>query len=100
MLAAVPARADTDPIDTAMMECLAGPEGQNTAGMVACTGNAITAWDKRLNEVYQPAMKALDPKSQSPPRTTRRQWLAFREAETAALGGPWRQDRGTIVRVR
>jgi hypothetical protein len=25
--------------------------------------------------------------------------VAFREAQHAALGGPWREDRGTIIRV-
>ena len=32
-------------------------------------------------------------------RASQRQWVAFREAEHAALGGPWREDRGTIIRV-
>ena len=31
---------------------------------------------------------------------SQRRWVvAFREAEHEAMGGPWRQDRGTIIRV-
>lgn len=99
LLISVPTRPDTDPIDAAFDTCLAAPQGQSTAGMVECTGQAITARDKRLNEACQAAMKALGPKSRALPRTAQRQWLAFREAETAALGGPWREDRGNVVRV-
>ena len=29
-------------------------------------------------------------------RASQRRWVAFREAEHEAMGGPWRQDRGTI----
>ena len=67
--------------------------------MVACTGDAIRAWDKRLNEVYRQVMAGLDAKSQELLRASQRRWVAFREAEHEAMGGPWRQDRGTIIRV-
>jgi uncharacterized protein YecT (DUF1311 family) len=101
LLPALPAEAvgPADPIDAAMETCLAGAGGQSTAGMVACTATAIGAWDRRLNDVYQQAMRTLDPKSQELLRTSQRRWVAFREAERAALGGPWRQDAGTIAQV-
>ena len=67
--------------------------------MVECTDEAIRGWDKRLNEVYQQVMTDLDPKSQELLRASQRRWVAFREAEHQAMGGPWRQDRGTIIRV-
>ena len=41
----------------------------------------------------------LDPKSRELVRMAQRRWVAFREAEHEAMGGPWRQDRGTIIRV-
>ena len=44
-------------------------------------------------------MTALDPKSRDLLRASQRQWVAFREAEHAALGGRWREDRGTIIHV-
>ena len=91
--------ADPDPIDAALDVCLAKPEGSSTPGMVECTGDAIRAWDKRLNEVYQQVMAGLDPKSRGLLRASQRRWVAFREAEHKAMGGPWRQDRGTIIRV-
>ena len=91
--------ADQDPIDKALDACLAKPEGMSTPGMVDCTDEAIRAWDKRLNEVYKQVLEGLDPKSRELLRASQRRWVAFREAEHEAMGGPWRQDRGTIIRV-
>jgi uncharacterized protein YecT (DUF1311 family) len=96
---ASPVRADdADPIDTALEACLGSDIGQTTAGMIGCTGTAIDAWDARLNETYQKALRAIDPKSRDLLRTAQRQWLAFRTAERAAQGGPWQIGRGTMVR--
>jgi uncharacterized protein YecT (DUF1311 family) len=91
--------ADRDPIDAALDACLAKPEGASTPGMVECTSEAIRAWDKRLNEVYQQVISGLDPRSQELLRASQRRWVAFREAEHEAIDGPWRHDRGTIIRV-
>ena len=91
--------ADPDPLDAALDACLAKPEALSTTGMVECADAAIRGWDKRLNEVYQQVMTDLDPKSQELLRASQRRWVAFREAEHQAMGGPWRQDRGTIIRV-
>jgi uncharacterized protein YecT (DUF1311 family) len=91
--------ADPDPLDVALDACLAKPEGASTPGMVECTGDAIRSWNKRLNEVYQQVMADLDPKSRGLLRTSQRRWVAFREAEQEAMAGPWRQDKGTIIRV-
>ena len=44
-------------------------------------------------------MAELDPKSRALVRASQRRWVAFREAEHEAMGGPWRQDKGTIIRV-
>ena len=44
-------------------------------------------------------MADLDPKSRELVRASQRRWVAFREAEHEAMRGPWRQDRGTIIRV-
>jgi uncharacterized protein YecT (DUF1311 family) len=79
--------ADPDPLDTALDACLAKPEGASTPGMVECTGEAIRAWDKRLNEVYRQVMVGLDPKSRDLLRASQRRWVAFREAEHEAMGG-------------
>jgi len=32
-------------------------------------------------------------------RASQRLWVVFRDAEHQAMGGPWRQDRGTINSV-
>lgn len=89
-----------DQLDRAMQACLDAATGQTTQGMVGCTGAAIRGWDKRLNEVYQAALKRLDPSSADLLRTAQRRWVAFREAERAALGGPWRADRGSLIRIQ
>jgi uncharacterized protein YecT (DUF1311 family) len=91
--------ADPDPIDIALYTCLSSADGQTTIGMVECMTTAIGAWDRRLNEVYQKAMSALDPQSRELLRKSQRQWLAFRQRENAAMGGPWRQNAGTLARV-
>jgi len=91
--------ADQDPLDAALDACLAKPEGSSTPGMVDCTNDAIRAWDKRLNEVYQQVMAGLDPESRELLRASQRRWVAFREAEHEAMEGPWRRDKGTIIRV-
>lgn len=90
---------EQDPIDSRLDACLSSDQGQTTAGMVACTGAAISAWDGKLNETYQKALAALDPKSRELLRTAQRQWLAFRAAEHAAQSGPWMSDRGSLMRV-
>lgn len=87
-------------IDARLDECLAGEKGQTTAGMIGCTGMAIDAWDAAMNRSYQRAMTALDPKSRALLRTAQRQWIAFRDAEKAALSGPWSADQGTLAQVR
>jgi uncharacterized protein YecT (DUF1311 family) len=91
--------ADPDPLDTALDACLAKPEALSTPGMVECAEEAIRGWDKRMNEVYRRVMAELDPKSRELLRASQRRWVAFREAEHEAMEGPWRQDKGTIIRV-
>jgi len=91
--------ADPDPIDATLDACLATPEGLSTPGMVDCTNGAIRAWDKRVNDVYEQVMAGLDPKSRQLLRASERRWVAFRAAEHEAMEGPWRQDKGTIIRV-
>jgi uncharacterized protein YecT (DUF1311 family) len=91
--------ADPDPLNAALDACLAKPEGASTPGMVDCTSDAIKAWDKRMNEVYRRVMAELDLESRELVRASQRRWVAFREAEHEAMEGPWRQDKGTIIRV-
>lgn len=99
LIAASPAQAEDNPIDTKLNACLASKDGQSTTGMVDCIGTAITAYDARLNAVYARAMAALDPASRDKLRVAQRQWLAFRKADEEVYGGKWREDRGTIMRV-
>jgi uncharacterized protein YecT (DUF1311 family) len=88
-----------DPIDAGLSACLGTASSVTTMGIVDCTATAIKAWDKRLNDVYRKTMGALDPKSQELLRASQRKWIAFREAERAALSGPWRNDAGTLANI-
>jgi uncharacterized protein YecT (DUF1311 family) len=100
VLAAPVARSDDkDAIDRALDQCLATDAGSSTAGMIDCTSTALRAWDVRLNDTYQRALAALDPKSRDLLRAAQRQWLAFRTADRAAMSGPWLASAGSIARV-
>jgi uncharacterized protein YecT (DUF1311 family) len=90
----------SDPIDTVLDTCISKPGGNSTAGMVECVGAAIDAWNRRLNETYQRVLTGLDARSQKLLSTSQRRWLAFREAEHATLEGPWRNGRGSLVRLQ
>lgn len=75
--------AETEPIDSALQTCLAQKENETTAGMVECYGKAYAAWDKELNRTYDQLSRSLDPASRDRLRAAQRQWVAFRDADTA-----------------
>jgi uncharacterized protein YecT (DUF1311 family) len=86
-------------IDQALDECLATPEGATTTGQVMCLTRAYDAWDQQLNVVYRALMEKLDPASKTLLRDAQRQWLAYRDADRTFQGGPWTEDKGTIMRI-
>ena len=65
----------------------------------AHTGAAFDGIYRDANGPIAQVMAGLDPKSRELLRTSQRRWVAFREAEHEAMEGPWRQDKGTIIRV-
>ena len=89
--------ADVDSIETEMNACLAKPESMSTQAMLTCMYAAQKDYDALLNQTYQRAVAALDPKSASLLKAAEREWLAFRASEEAVYDGPWRADRGTMV---
>jgi uncharacterized protein YecT (DUF1311 family) len=67
----------------------------STADMVECLAKATEPWDKRLNEAYQEALKAAQPKQRAQLRKAQRLWVQYRDANCLyyALG------EGTIARL-
>jgi uncharacterized protein YecT (DUF1311 family) len=91
--------APNDPIDEALDQCLAKPEGQSTQGMVECFGTAYEAWDKALNAVYRELLDSLEPAQKDALKTAQRQWLAYRDADDAFLTSLQGPTSGSILRV-
>lgn len=90
------AQAKEDPIDTRLAACMdAYP---STAGMMECERQAFARWDKELNTAYFKLMKALPPAEQEALRNAQRKWLAFRDAEFAALAAVYAKKDGTMFR--
>ncbi len=87
----------TDPVATRLNACLATPAATTTAGMVACTGDALTAYDHAIEALYRRTLGRLDPVSAKLLRTSQQRWRAYRAAELAAAHGPWSADAGTIL---
>ncbi|WP_228408750.1 lysozyme inhibitor LprI family protein [Profundibacter amoris] len=82
--------------------------GQSTAGMVACMGAELEAWDQRLNAAYAELMareKAEDkemadlgsaaPKQSPALLDMQRKWIAYRDARCNYIGAQWGGGSGT-----
>jgi uncharacterized protein YecT (DUF1311 family) len=91
------AQKKVDPIEAQMDTCLGTPAGQTTSGMTDCSHQAYLAYDKRMNDVYQRAMRSADPQSRTQIRNAQRKWLAYRDAQRQANDGPWRADRRSMA---
>lgn len=85
---------DKDPIDAALAACL--DHNATTVGMRQCQAKAQEDWDAALNTAYQALMAAQTPEAKTALRTAQRQWLAFRDAETAYLKSVFATMDGTI----
>ena len=97
-------------IGTTVERCVAGsPEGETTAGIVACVYAETDAWDTILNEEYQATMAAYremdasgdvasaDMTREATLRAAQRAWLAFRDAHCAAEYARW--GMGTMRQI-
>jgi uncharacterized protein YecT (DUF1311 family) len=73
--------------------------GRTADEIAACLQRRIDAADAALNRTYRAALAGLDPESRARLQAAQRAWVAFREADIAADNGPWRQKRGTQLRI-
>jgi uncharacterized protein YecT (DUF1311 family) len=97
-------------IGSTVQTCIAtSPDGETTAGMSACIGAEIDAWDAILNEEYQATMEAsrrldatgdvasADMTREVTLRAAQRAWIAFRDAHCAAEYARW--GMGTMRQI-
>lgn len=99
-LTSVPASAeDEHPIDQALSQCLETPEGMSTHGMRACLSQANADWDRELNRIWKGLMRELPAEAQTALRASQRQWLAFRDADVAALESAYASMEGSMYLV-
>jgi uncharacterized protein YecT (DUF1311 family) len=82
-----------------LTECLDAPDGQSTAGMIGCAGEAYEAWDGALNEAYAALRDGMDEDSAAKLKEAQRKWIAYRDAEFAFQEGPWTEELGSLIRV-
>ncbi len=83
----VSAQEATDPIDLVLEDCSGGGEGPNEWQLLECFVTARQAWDAALAEAYAAVLARLDPESRALLEASQRQWVAFRDAETAFWRG-------------
>lgn len=81
-------------IDSYLESCI--DADSTTAGMVNCTNQAYSLWDKELNIKYNNLMSALAPADKQALRNAQRQWVAFRDAEFEAIDALYNGKDGTM----
>lgn len=81
-------------IDSYLEACINADS--TTAGMVNCTNQAYSLWDKELNIKYTNLMSALAPTDKQALRNAQRQWIAFRDAEFEAMDAMYNRKDGTV----
>ncbi len=86
--AAPAANAPSDPVQarytSAYGKCMDSPDGQSTAGMIACADAELKIQDTRLNAAYRKALADLNPRQKAKLQAAQRAWIAFRDAECAS----------------
>ncbi len=95
-ITSVSAQAAEDPIDNALNAALA--RDLSTADQLAAIETARSGWDARLNAVYRELQSQLPEDSATRLRQSQRAWLAFRDAEHAALDALYAETEGTLFR--
>lgn len=84
------------PIEASLEQCMASPQGLSTQGTRACIDAAAKAWDRELNRVWGELRRELPAAAMDRLRAAQRQWIAFRDAEIAALDAAYGAMQGTM----
>ena len=77
-------------------QCLDGPEGVSTPGMIACTVQELAVQDKALNAAYAGVMTDLNARQKAKLRAAQKAWIAFRDADCVSRQD---EDWGTLSRI-
>lgn len=75
-------------------DCLSGPEGNRTSGMVGCATREAKVWDALLNEQYKKARENLSPNVFAKLRDVQRLWIQYRDEKCAF---PFAQYEGGTI---
>jgi uncharacterized protein YecT (DUF1311 family) len=81
------------PLDRQLDACV--EREPSTVGTSVCLHEAHDAWDAELNRVYARVTAELAPEARRALRDAQRRWIAFRDAELAALAATLPED-GTM----
>ena len=81
------------PIDVANDACQ--QDDSSTLGISGCLAEAAARWDRQLNLNYQRLLGRLDAEKQAPVKAAQRAWLAWRDAQFAAISATYQRE-GTM----
>ena len=81
-------------IDRYLESCI--DADSTTAGMLNCTSQAYSLWDKELNIKYTNLMSGLGQADKEVLRKAQRQWIAFRDSEFKAIDALYKSKDGTM----
>ena len=88
------------PIEAELGRCMESDEGMSTHGQRECLAAATAAWDRELNKVWKALMSEIDDDpAKEALRAAQRKWIAFRDAEIAALERTYGAMQGTMFLV-
>jgi uncharacterized protein YecT (DUF1311 family) len=99
MMFAGAADADEHPVEIATTACLEQPANASTHGQVQCLNAAEQDWDRALNRVWGDLLDLAPAEAHAAMRKAQRSWLAFRDAEFAAIDSTYGAMDGTMYRL-
>ncbi len=94
---AVAADQSEHPIEVELQRCT--DTANSNHGMRNCIDTAAAAWDKDLNRAWGELMGLLGPAEKELARVAQRKWVAFRDAEIAALDASYGAMEGSMYQL-
>ena len=88
--------SQNDSIDKLLQQRLDSAQNQTTYGMVECEAWAKDAYDKELNKYYKLLMKVLSPDEKEKLRVSERNWINYRDSESAFASALYGSMQGTM----
>jgi uncharacterized protein YecT (DUF1311 family) len=83
-----------DPIDKQLEACMA--KDGSTAGSVACTDKASSAWDTELNKAYTALMAKMNAEGKLSLKTAQLSWIKYRDTEFKLLDAMHSRLQGSM----